>query len=334
MDDSILFDAFVVSCSTVGEVLIMILGIFLLLRGANFYGTIHHFIKSPLVALSLVYLLLTLLYVSEGWVEFLAITYTSHKNLNMLGYVYDALLTVNMYWFYTTIVYRVYIAFKYNSEYKLTRFEIVLLSVFIVCQFGLGIFATFLGNSVDRVVYAIIAMGLLFVDIATNLIVLYLFLKRLYLMIFALDESFQTLIVNVEHIRMHTMNRSSDHNDDDAKSESEIRLENNTMQQTEVVNMMAKISLLTIISEMFIDSLLVTQMVLEFNYSDDINSVPFLITHNIMLIICLCVNCFTLYATFVFNDDHYVKCCGFCHTSLKKCCVKCVTTHTLRQRIP
>ena len=164
-------------------------------------------------------------------------------------------------------------------------------------------------------------------------------------MILLLDESFQTLIVNVDQIRMNNMNNSrtgDDNINDDMcniKSESleendvRDRIKKNSMQQTEVVNMMAKISLLTIISEIFMNGYLIMVIFLDLHLNAYIDCVPYRVTQHIILIIGLCLNCFTLYATFVFNDNHYVKCCGFCHNTLKNCCVMCVTRQSFRHRV-
>ena len=104
------------------------------------------------------------------------------------------------------------------------------------------------------------------------------------------------------------------------------------MQETQVVNMMAKISLLTIVSEIIINAFLIMAVCVNFNEVNLNNVVHqrYVIVEQSLLVMGVCINCFTLYATFVFNDDHYMKCCGLCHKSLKKCCVMCVTRQTFR----
>ena len=140
---------------------------------------------------------------------------------------------------------------------------------------------------------------------------------------------------------MSSMDSSSDHNDDlQSKSELDFqesdikdRIHQNSQQQKEVVNIIAKISLLTIVSEIFINGFLSLRIHLSFHYHEDINSVVFILTVNIIVIIGLCLNCFTLYATFEFNHNHYIKCCGLCHRGLKNCCVVCVARQSFRNRI-
>ena len=120
---------------------------------------------------------------------------------------------------------------------------------------------------------------------------------------------------------------------DNDEIEMRDRMEKIRMQETEVVNMMAKISLLTIVCEIFINIYLIILVYLNLEdvyQHDTLKAKYMVIMGHFALIIGYCVNCFTLYAAFVFNGDHYMICCAFCHKSLKKCCVMCVTRQAFR----
>ena len=184
-----------------------------------------------------------------------------------------------------------------------------------------------------------------------------MFSKRLYRMIAHLDESFEELIVNVDKIRMNTIDATHEQNNNfvapqqseaelqaQSQSQSELmmeeniitnRIERNRINQTEIVNMMAKVSLLTIISVIFMNVyfIAIIYFLFDFRHNPNQDSISvYQLVARIELIIGLCWNCFTLYATFPFNDKQYVKCCGLCHKGLKYCCIACVTKRILRQR--
>ena len=164
-------------------------------------------------------------------------------------------------------------------------------------------------------------------------------------MILRLDESFETLIVHVDEIRMNSMDETENNhsdNKDKKKSESDLidyenemkdRMHKISMHETEVVNMMAKISLLTIISEIFVNIFLIMVAYEKFKEAHAIDvSFEYIIVEQSVIIVAVCLNCFTLYAMFVLNDQHYIKFCGFCHKGLKKCCVMCVTRSAFHGR--
>ena len=70
------------------------------------------------------------------------------------------------------------------------------------------------------------------------------------------------------------------------------------------------------------------------NHANQDSIYVYLLVARICLIVGVCRirNCFTLYATFPFNENYYVKCCAFCHKDLKNCCVVCVTKQIFRQK--
>ena len=339
------------SGATLGQIFVAILAIVLVVRAASFYGSVRDFIKNKLAVLSLGYFVFAFLFMTF-WIALFSIN--SHAANEWVVDIYGILFGFNVCWFYITIIYRVYISFKNNNEYKLSRLELICLALFVLWQFGVILFLI-VYNSFTPLEAGILFIIVLCIDIAFNIAILYVFLKRLYQMIVSLDESFETLIINMDEIRMSSMSSNSeidkhfddninhkDKNDDvsqsDLISDDEIEIKDKmqkiSMQETEVVNMMAKISLLTIVSEIFINVFLIMIAYLNVDqtYGDNAFNQTYAIVEQLALMIGLCLNCFTLYATFIFNDDHYMKCCGFCHKNLKKCCVICVTRQALRHR--
>ena len=356
MNDS-LVEASLLSGAVIGQICIVILGIILMTRAASFYGSVCACVKNRLAILSLGYFVSAFVLMSFWWAGYLS----RHSNATsqLIFNIWQSLFVFNVCLFYITIIYRVYISFKSNNEYKLSRLELICLALFVVWQLGFMTCAAFY-NILDKLEYAIMFIIVLCIDIAFNITILYIFLKRLYQMILSLDESFEALVINMDEVRMNSDNIDGtivgtdrlddiDHYDQDKNhnmpitdaneadlpnDEIEIRdrMQKISMHETEVVNMMAKISLLTIISEIFINSSLIMIVYLNIDeaHGNYITNDVYTILEQLFLIIGFCINCFTLYATFIFNDDHYMKCCGFYHTNLKKCCVICVTRKTFR----
>ena len=139
--------------------------------------------------------------------------------------------------------------------------------MFVALSFGLISFVLFytVYYGLDMELFGIIDIIMVCIDISFNFVILYMLLKRLYRMIAHLDESYQNLIV-----RMNTIDATSEQNNNFAASQQQSqlqshseymmeenriadRIEKNSMHQTEIVNMMAKVSLLTIISVIFIN---------------------------------------------------------------------------------
>ena len=127
------------------------------------------------------------------------------------------LIACSLVWFYITIIYRVYISFKDNNDYKLSRLELICLSLFVVFQFGF--FALVIFFTSDKTEHYVMVVVVLCVDIMLNIAILYVFLKRLYLIILSLDESFDSLIVSMDEVRTSSMisiaTRAGDNYDND-----------------------------------------------------------------------------------------------------------------------
>ena len=340
----VLFPFIVFAAPVVCVVFITILGLGLLLRGASFYGGSRKFLANLLAWLSFVYFVITVISVIFV-LTFYNIIHKSRYSLEIKIFA-NILLVINICWFYITIIYRVYISFKNNIEYKHPRFELIGSAIFVALSFGMVLFvfvyAFYYGIDIET--YEIVIISIIRIDIFLNMIILYMLLKRLYRLMVALDESSEKLIVNVKQIRMSTIEATLDHDQEnnfatleqqsqsESESESQLmieenrnKIEKNRINQTQIVNMMAKVSLLTIISLIFMNAYYVAAV--HWYNQSDVTSV-----HELVLIIGVCWNCLTLYTTFPFNDKQYVKYCGLCHKGVKSCCVVCVTKQMFWQR--
>ena len=339
MDIHVGWKVSLLSYAAIGQIFVSVLGVLLVVRAVRFYGSVREFFNNRLGGLSCCYFVSAFLLMNVMWIEVCHFTeWIIHSGINGI------LFTFNVCWFYITIIYRVYISFKNNNEYKLTRLELICLAFSALLQFDLLFLCSYKTPRVTRPSDAgIIFIIVLCIDIALNITILYVFLKRLYQMILDLDASFDTLI---RKFNMHEADNVSPplqlqlqlQSDLICNDEIEIRdkMEKIRMQESEVVNIMAKISLLTIVSEIFIN---IYFIMIASVYLDDAlknfdwtGTYQYWIMEQFAWITGVCINCFTLYATFVFNDDHYMKCCRCCHKRLKKCCVRCVTGQVFRYR--
>ena len=327
-----------ITVHVVGVLFITVFGLGLLLRGASFYGSLCGFLKNVLAWLSFVYFVITVIAVILELVAF----YILHESPYLLDIKIfgNILFAIDLCWYYIAIIYRVYISFKNNIEYKLSRSELIGSAILVATPFCTVTFVSvyIFYDGVDAEAFEIMIVIIICVDISFNLILLYMLLKRLYRMIVRLDDSFEKLIVNVEQIRMDTIDATVEQSQSESElmmEENRNRMEKNRINQTEIVNMMAKVSLLTIISLIFMNmyfaGVIYALFAFENQTNQDLISVYDLVLR-IEFIIGLCWNCFTLYATFPFNDKQYIKCCILCHKGLKNCCVVCVTKQMFWQR--
>ena len=337
----------------VGIILVVItsLGILLLVRGSIFFGSIKEFCQNRLAILSLIYIILAFLFVLHEWTLFtpgINLTDSNKGVYYISGVVFASCIPL----FYTSLVQRVYITFMVNNEHALSQREIRLLIIFICLQFTALLFQIIYNkeNTLDVLELNVVTICAILIDICVNILVLYLFLKRLYRMVLNLDESFQSLMMeDMEDYSSKRKSMVSKDSQDEKQNENEndislyrsgsysdssesnrimVKIEGNATEQTQIVDIMAKITLLTIISEiLFCIWVILFLSILNAEYSDTLK-----IIQNIMLEIWLCFNCFALYATLIFNNDHYIMCCGLCHNCFKTCCANYVAKRSIQNR--
>lgn len=108
------------------------------------------------------------------------------------------------------------------------------------------------------------------------------------------------------------------------------KLKRNKKQQMEIINLMAKISLLTVVEQVLYVLWVVLRViwhimccVLDYGYTANQSIIVWLLYESVMTI-NVCFICTVLYFMFAFNNDHYELCCIKCHSCFTNCCVKIV----------
>lgn len=228
--------------------------------------------------------------------------------------------------FYFTLLLRVYITFKNYPRYSLSNntlfcigISILLIAciVYVCWIFALEGSINFLS---DYDWYLLIATCGGVTVIILSISILYLFLKRFYQMILDMDESFL-------HMVQETHDYGTNSNTIYILNEQKLR---NQHQQMEIVDLMAKITLLTVIEQLlFAVSIILAGVTgflrLKCGYSSTANVVKILnMLHICGVLLQACFVCFVLHFTFVYNHNQYQRCCKGFHKQFKKCCIWCV----------
>ena len=111
----------------------------------------------------------------------------------------------------------------------------------------------------------------------------------------------------------------------------DIRLIKNKDEQHQIVDLMVKISWLTIVSQIFQQiwiyvAFYYTVFFLDKKESDYGVFAVCRMLRNVWILI----TCAVLYLIFVFNQQQYDKCCLKCHRCLKNCCIKWIYRNKIR----
>lgn len=327
----------------------------------QFFGTIKKLVRHKLFILSMITMILCCIVLVDSILSF--------DNFGILrfqeGYMLGGLGFVGLFsFFYFTLILRVYVTFKHYPQYSLSRnvMTCIGMCIFLVscCIYTLWFIThTFKKKyfndppKCDWILNIIVDILI----IPWNIFVLYLFLNRFYRMILNMDESFQRLMLGDRdhnhtirdigdiHIDLNTNNNNDDmQNDDNTNHARCLRtlLEKNQSEQMEIVDLMAKITLLTIIEQLLFLVWLISvtiQFVLKFvligrGYNDNSGiSLLFQLIEKVFWSLDICFICFLLHFTFIFNQDHYTMWCNGCHKRFKRCCIRCVVKKTLSHRV-
>lgn len=268
---------------------------------------------------------------------------------------------------YLSLILRLYYMFKYDKQYRLSKYQIICLIsaiTFDIIALSLYLLCVHLAEtntelpSFDiigtQLTTTTLLAGLLLIsnDILINSIVLYLILKRLFRMIENLNEKYQCMLetslsINNIPIELEVKKENSlvyslmseeselehlDINDDDADN-----LKRNKNAQQEIAHLMTKLSLLTMIC------VIVSQLVnfdgpylMYMIETENVSSIWFnknIITGLVFRAIESTVNCITLMLTFVFYQKQYNQCCHVCHVTLANCLTKCIAKRIYNKRV-
>ena len=301
-------------------------------KSIQFFGSIKEMIQNKLSILSLLTMILC-------WSALMTLILHLHDYPLIhfkLGYGYAmSVFSCAFTFFYLTLILRVYTTFKQYPEYSVSKN--------ITCCFGMFIFITacifdaswYFGNHWQYNWSDAIAISMDIMVVPFNICLLYLFLKRFYRMILDLDESFLTITLD-ENINYNNNNNNND-NDNDNINHRQL-LHRNQTEQMEIVDLMSKITLLTVMEQLLFAGWVIPLgiedfLIVEYGYTSDSHLCVMLtwIKETFMLIDA-CFICFVLHFTFVFNHNQYQRCCHGCHKRFKKCCISCVVKNTLRNR--
>ena len=183
---------------------------------------------------------------------------------------------------------------------------------------------------------AMIEIVIIVFDFCFNALLLYLLLVRLYKMIMSLDEPNQSLMKNSMDFIPNDDTNDSDNDCHDNKniemSVMDSKMDRNKAQKNQIINLMAKISLLTIIAEIFWHTFFAFVLYTKSASIPHTEGLQMYIVHRCLSCFAIICNSFVLFIAFPFNEDQYSKLCGCCHKWFKLCCIKCILRKTLYHR--
>lgn len=296
-------------------------------RSLKFFGTITTLFKNKLWVSSMITLLLCCMQLGADIALF---TYPHDPNQNPFTYAI-AFLIGTYSSFYITLTLRMYVAFKNFPAYALSNNAMFCVTfwILLITLVLYGMLIAMVEQELhDGFVSGQILVAMLFTLFAWILLsplILYLMLKQLHKMIKDLADSANKIQNGTsggydaydslrdsgiggnydDNIRMH----------DDGNSQ----LVRNEAKQKDIVDLMCKITLLTVIEQVVFLLWLISACLY-----------LFMSGYEIVVFFCLgtldiCCICFVVYFTFAFNHDQYLICCNMCHEKFKICCVKCCT---------
>ena len=272
---------------------------------------------------------------------------------------------------YIVLMMRIYIPFKYDKQHAMSKTQIIIVCCFIaidilaICFFIISIYDAVSGN--NTLTFIDVSSGMSFIisasvvvinDLIINAMLLIIMMTKLYKAVASLNmryyallnsdnESIEDLqsIVTKNNIQkaVSKNDRSRDCNlmvDGSVLSDSSIsssvknELIRNKNEQKEIIHVMTKISLLTIICVVFAQGFTILALYTDYNLAFNKNMKDLWFhKHTILCWILRSIegltNCIVLYFTFVFNTTMYLKCCGLCHNCFEKCCFKCVVRRNI-----
>ena len=342
----------------------LILVISFVYKGRNHFGDEYKCCADKVTLLSSLSMMTTLPYMfgdffriyfgdNNGW-------YTSPQWLVTFG---NTFYYVSIILLYLSLILRVYYMFKADRQYRMSKSQIVCL-VFVII-FDIIALSTYtlcvhlaetdtnlpmLDINGTRLTLTIILAGLLVIsnDILINAIVLYLILKRLFHMIENLDEQYQSMLKrrltisrNVVELELENTNvRSTNDEVQDLTStlldmDGGIDLDRNKNVQQEIVHLMVKLSLLTMICVIVSQFYNIAAPYLLYAKETKNNVTNVWFNEHIILILVLraieaTVNCIILTFTFIFYQKQYNRYCNICHSTLENCFVQCIIKKMVR----
>ena len=269
-------------------------------------------------------------------------------NIDVVGGDFESVLTstdicyyLSNFLIYVVLVYRVYFTFK-NSVYAITKCQLTFLIFVLIsdlCAIFIYVFyisTFFVRSSKDSTAETdtvLLVLGFDTVnDLIINITLLYLFLKKLYIIIFNLDMTsdigyggYENDVPDSPEIVSYNLSSF------DETSNYEL-----DEKQTNIVRLMTKTTLLTMVAAFFAQIWNVFAGVVEYRFATnelsqaELNSLA-VVGLNIRDIEGV-INCTVLYLMFTFNLNQYNACCGKCHASLYNNCLDQVQSNIVKTK--
>ena len=236
--------------------------------------------------------------------------------------------------------------------------------LYIICQ-------SYVSTSklnVTHLVEGAVPLVIVVIDgVVINTTLLYMFLNRLYRILQTMDQRFQLLIGDKDK-KDTANNRNGNYNyncvasskltvqstpssdgdvideiqhdnnfinkidDLDSNEEEQFEISKNQSEQHDIVNLMTKISWLTIVSIVLGQGFNLTLMIADMENVLTYKHLWEKYASVAVLFRCIeaMTNCVVLYFTFVFNTSQYTRCCNLCHQCLKNCCIGYIVRRNIR----
>lgn len=307
------------------------------IRSLKFFNGCSSFAQNKLSLLSLLTISTSVIYLIAEWNTVFTLIYNPSQ-YNLAYHIMFGIIGIHLGIFYLLLIFRVHVAFKDRIEYKLTNCEIKSLICFLLTLILEMLFIDVGGSMIFTDWFSwpyLVSIAIfIFTDILFNVVVLYMFLHRLYRMILNLDESLQQLLLQMQRTSLMNANKNYDdmHDEESKAAMIHVQLQDkvagNRKYQMEIVDMMTKISLLTMISQVLFhiwDIMFIVTHAMGFG-----SNCPLLLIIAVIRGIGMFFNAFASHSVLVYNNNHYVKCCEIPHGLLNKCCVLYVVKKTTR----
>ena len=310
-------------------------------------------LRNPLAIFSALTMILSVIYVAidcsriyNGFV---------HRRINVNAWKIDLIIANDIIYYASNLLLYIALILRLRatpqlSSYdgrRLPRKQLIVLAFLLFCDIiAIGVFifsiygaiadydSNFITNSDGtRLILSVIV--LITNDLLINGILLYMFLNKLYYQVYYLEESLQEnrLVTG----RIKTLAQSNiDTMSLTGREEMSSDLLNRTQnEQEEIVDLMTKISLLTILCVIFAQFWNVAALYTDYNLAERNISDLWYSEHVILCVsfrsIEAVANGIGLHFTFFFNNSIYLKCCGNCHDCLKNACIKCIVQKNLEK---
>ena len=125
----------------------------------------------------------------------------------------------------------------------------------------------------------------------------------------------------------------NDDNDNDDDNSRKERLMHNQIAQEDIVQLMVKISWLTILSQIVPQFWVCAEIA--YNVAFIVTNkhdyyTLFILSHSLKNL-CIVVSFLSMYLAFIFNQQEYYWCCTCCHNCLNSQCIHCIYRTKLRE---